>query len=58
MYQDALGKNVVSEYRGIQERAANVLIKSLTDAPEDFDRHVQRCVFGGISTLCGIDVPV
>ncbi|KAI0768442.1 cytochrome P450 [Irpex lacteus] len=51
MYQDALGKNVVSEYRGIQERAANVLIKSLTDAPEDFDRHVQRFSGGIVAEL-------
>lgn len=42
MYNDALGKNIVSEYRAVQEREANVLLKGLLDEPGKFDRHAAR----------------
>ncbi|KAI0748969.1 cytochrome P450 [Irpex lacteus] len=52
MYNDALGKNIVSEYRAVQEREANVLLKGLLDEPGKFDRHAARFA-GGVVTDIG-----
>ncbi|KAI0092995.1 cytochrome P450 [Irpex rosettiformis] len=52
MYHDTLGKNVVSEYRTIQEREANTLLQGLLDKPKDFDRHALR-FSGGIIAEVG-----
>ncbi|KAI0092998.1 cytochrome P450 [Irpex rosettiformis] len=52
LYQDAFGKNVVSEYRSIQEREANTLLKGLLDEPANFDSLSKRFA-GGVVTEIG-----
>ena len=42
MYNEAFGKNAVAEYRAVQEREANILLKGLLDDPNDFDRLASR----------------
>ena len=44
LYQDAFGKNVVSEYRSIQEHESTILLRGLLDDPRNFDNHLQRYV--------------
>ena len=42
MYNEAFGKHAVTEYRAVQEREANTLLKGLLDDPDDFDRLVSK----------------
>ena len=42
MYGEALGKHAVTEYRAVQEREANNLLRGLLDDPDDFDRLVSK----------------
>ncbi|KAI0092996.1 cytochrome P450 [Irpex rosettiformis] len=51
MFHDAFGKNVVSEYRAVQEKEANILLKGLLDNPNDFDRHASRFAGGVVSDV-------
>ncbi|KAI0768403.1 cytochrome P450 [Irpex lacteus] len=51
IHQDALGKNVVHEHRGIQEREANALLRGLLVRPNEYDRHAQRFAGGVITDI-------
>ena len=46
MYGEAFGEHAVTEYRAVQEREANNLLKGLLDDPDDFDRLISKYVYG------------
>jgi cytochrome P450 len=61
LFQDAFGKNVLSQYSFIQERETNILLKGLVNSPRDYERHVQRYIFslfGGAVRLLSVYVQV
>ncbi|KAI0768402.1 cytochrome P450 [Irpex lacteus] len=51
LLNDALDKNVVSQYETVQEEEARILLKGLLDEPSNFERLVARYTIGIVSQL-------